>query len=234
MKITAIVPIKHHSSRVKGKNFKLMNGKELYRWILNTLLQVSLIDSIIIDTDSEVLFESIPELYKEEFKSGKIRLYRRPNTLCGDAVSTNDLFKNLIQDLDLRSDYYFQTHTTNPLLKPKTITDFIKTYLENKNTYTSAFSVKRHHTRFYTKDGKDMNHNRKILIPTQDLDPIFEENSCMYIFTKKSLFESDGRISDDAMLYEMDDIESQDIDWPVDFTITELLMKELYLNKKEL
>lgn len=231
MKITAIIPIKHNSSRVPGKNFKLMNGKELYRWILDTLLNVNQITNIVIDTDSEIIFSDIPKLYPKEYSDKKILLHKRPTKLLGDNVSTNEIFKNVIDEMNLQSDYYFQTHATNPLLKGETIIQFITEFISNKDRFDSAFSVKRHHTRFYNSDGTDMNHNRKVLIPTQDLDPIFEENSCMYIFTKKSLFENNARIADNAMLFEMSDIESQDIDWPDDFIITELIMKALYLDK---
>lgn len=230
MKITALIPIKHNSTRVPGKNFRLMNNKPLYQWIIDTLLQVKSIDSIVIDTDSDILFENVPIIYKKEYESGKIKLYERPIHLRPGDTSTNELFKNVINSMNLDADYYFQTHTTNPLLKVETIEDAIKTFLENNDKHHSLFSVKTHHTRFYDKDGNDMNHNRKVLIPTQDLDPIYEENSCMYLFSKKSIVENNARIADNAMMYPMNDIESQDIDWEDDFTLTEILMKKFYLD----
>ena len=77
-------------------------------------------------------------------------------------------------------------------------------------------------------NGKDMNHNRFTLIPTQDLDPIYEENSCIYLFSKESLEKYKARIGKNALLYPIGDIESQDIDWEDDFIVTELLMKKFY------
>ena len=155
MKITAILPIKHNSIRVPGKNFRIMNGKPLYQWILNTLLEVEKISYIIIDTDSDIIFNNIPKYYSEHY---------------------------------------------------------------NKKIFI--------HKRYYYKNGKDMNHNRKILIPTQNLDPIYEENSCIYIFDKNTLLNENARIADNALLFEMSHIESQDIDWEHDFILTELLMKK--------
>jgi CMP-N-acetylneuraminic acid synthetase len=86
------------------------------------------------------------------------------------------------------------------------------------------FSVKTLYTRLYDKDGNDINHDRFHLIPTQDLDPIYEENSCIYIFTKECLFDNGARIGPNALLFPIASIESQDIDWEDDFILTEQLM----------
>lgn len=219
MKIYAIIPIKDHSSRVQGKNFKLMNGQPLYYWIINTLLSCEQIDKIFIDTDSKELLNNCC------IKSDKLFLYKRPEHLRGDDMSVNKLLINIIEDLKLDADLYLQTHTTNPLLTKETIEGAISKYIKNENTYDSLFTVKTHHTRFYDKYGNDMNHNRFHLIPTQNLDPIYEENSCLYLFTKESLFNNNARISKNALLYPMSAIESQDIDWPEDFKLAEVLMK---------
>jgi CMP-N-acetylneuraminic acid synthetase len=225
MIITAILPIKHNSTRVPGKNFRLMNGKPLYQWILNTLLEVEKISYIIIDTDSDIIFNDIPKYYSKHFNK-KIFIHQRYPHLCPGDTSTNEILKSVINDDVLNSDYYLQTHVTNPLLKGETINKSIEYFLKNRHKNNSLFSVKSHYTRFYDKNGKDMNHNRKILIPTQNLDPIYEENSCIYIFDKQTLINENARIADNALLFEMSHIESQDIDWEHDFILTELLMKK--------
>tara|TARA_B100001057_G_scaffold395139_1_gene404594 strand:- start:2631 stop:3320 length:690 start_codon:yes stop_codon:yes gene_type:complete len=224
MKIYALLPIKHNSDRVKGKNYKKFNGKPLFYWIINTLLSSSYINKIIIDTDSPVIKEQVP-IYFNEYLN-RIIIYDRPAHLHGGHIPTNDLFINVIQSLNLDADYYFQTHTTNPLLKTSSINEAIETFIQKKNEgYESLFSVKKHHTRFYNHLGNDMNHDRFKLIPTQELDPIYEENSCMYLFTKESLLKYNARIAKNAYLYEMIDIESTDIDWPEDFKLAEVLHK---------
>ena len=222
MKIYALIPIKHNSERVTGKNYREFNGKPLFYWIINTVLSSTYIDKIIIDTDSN----TVKELVTKYFDTQKIILYDRPKHLHGGHIATNDLFVNVIKSLKLDADYYFQTHTTNPLLKTSTINKAIETFIEKKGEgFESLFSVKKHHTRLYDKSGNDMNHNRFKLIPTQELDPIYEENSCMYLFTKESLLKYNARIAEKAYLYEMSDIESTDIDWPEDFNLAEILHK---------
>jgi len=48
-KITALLPMKAHSARVKSKNFRLIAGKPLFQWILDALLAVPEIDKVVIN-----------------------------------------------------------------------------------------------------------------------------------------------------------------------------------------
>ena len=181
-----------------------------------------------IDTDSTTIKELVPKYFNDNMD--RIIIYDRPDHLHGGHVATNDLFVNVIQDLNLDADYYFQTHTTNPLLKTLTVNNAIETFLTKINDgYETLFSVKTHHTRFYNSNGEDMNHNRFKLIPTQELEPIYEENSCIYVFSKLTLMRYKARIGKKAYLYKMNDSESTDIDWPEDFELAQLL----HLNREE-
>jgi len=59
MSTIALVPMKATSERVSGKNFKNLAGKPLFRWILDSLMDVSSIDKIVINTDArEILAEN--------------------------------------------------------------------------------------------------------------------------------------------------------------------------------
>ena len=215
-RVIAIVPIKHESTRVPQKNYKLMNNRPLYEYILETLTKSKYISDIYIDTNSQIIKEGVAN------KFPNIKIYDRPIHLWDGSTSTNKLLMNIIQDLDLKDCIFLQTHTTNPLLKTETIDVSINQFLAS--THDSLFSVKELHTRLYDKNGQELNHDRFNLIPTQDLDPIFEENSCIYLFRREELFKYKSRIGGNPMMFVMDDIESQDIDYPNDFILTELLM----------
>jgi len=219
--IYAIIPIKHESTRVPGKNYRLMNDKPLYFYVINTLLKSKYIDKIFIDTNSIIVKDGLKKL----LPLNKIIIYDRPKVLWPGNTSTNKLLVNIISDLKLDAELYLQTHITNPLLKHTTIDLAIENYFRNKMNYDCLFSVKKLHTRLYNKNGSELNHNKFNLIPTQDLDPIYEENSCIYIFPKDTLFKYNSRIGSNPLLYPIDDIESQDIDWEYDFVVTEQLMK---------
>lgn len=221
MKIYAIVPIKHISTRVPGKNYRDMNGKPLYYYVIDTILKSKYIDKIYIDTNSNIIKNGVNELFSKYMD--RIVIYDRPVNLHDGSISTNVLLENIIDDLKLDADYYFQTHVTNPLLKSNTIDNAIESFINTNND--SLFSVIKHQTRLYDKYGNDYNHNRYNLIPTQDLDPIYEENSCIYIFPVSTLKKYNARIGGNPILFEMNKIESQDIDLEDDFVLTRELMK---------
>jgi len=132
----------------------------------------------------------------------------------------------LIHDTGLfPADFYLQTHSTNPLLKSESISKAIQLLITNYPERDSLFSVTRLQTRLYDKDGKAINHNPKELIQTQDLPPVYEENSCIYMFTRENLLAKRHRISDKPLMFAIDADEAWDIDEELDFAICDFLMK---------
>lgn len=220
----AIIPIKNHSSRISRKNFKLFNGKPLYYWVLEELKKVAPIETIIMDTDSSLLEK---RLKGQE----KIVVKRRPANLIGDDVSVNKIIEHNLNQVE--GDFFIQTHVTNPLLTAQLIEEMIQAFLANAAKFDSLFSVTAQKKRFYF-DGQPVNHNPNELIKTQDLEPVLEENSNMYVFTRKSFFaNSSNRIGKKPFLYAMSQINALDIDTIDDFKIAQLVHKsKLKQNEK--
>ena len=220
MKVTALVPMKGNSERVPNKNLKLFNGVPLYHKVINTLLESRYISEILINTDSVRIKKDV----KNNF-SDKVVVINRPKEIIGDYVSMNKIIEH---DINLyKSDLYIQTHSTNPLLKTDSIDTAIEKFIEKeKDEFDSVFSVTRLQTRLYDIEGKAFNHNPEELIRTQDLPPLYEENSNFYIFTRKSFSESNNkRIGCAPYMFEIDKIEALDIDEPQDFLIAEAIDK---------
>lgn len=217
MNIVALVPMRHHSQRVPGKNYRVLAGKPLFHHIIETLLVVPQINQIVVDTDSNEVMDGL----KQHFPS--VNIINRPESLRADDVPMNEI---LIHDTGLfPADFYLQTHSTNPLLKPESISKAIQLLLTNYPNYDSLFSVTRLQTRLYDKDGNALNHNPKELIQTQDLPPVYEENSCIYIFTRENLLAKRHRISDKPLMFAIDADEAWDIDEELDFAICDFLLK---------
>jgi len=217
MKITALVPMRHHSQRVPGKNFKNLAGKPLFHHILKTLSSCEEISEIIVDTDSDVIEEGIANIFPS------VRVIQRPEGLRADDVPMNEI---LIHDArQTNADLFLQTHSTNPLLQKETISRAIQAFLENQATFDSLFSVTRLQTRLWDRNFKAINHDPKILLQTQDLPPIFEENSCIYLFTLENLIKRNNRIGEKPMMFEIPSEEAVDIDEEIDFLIADLLMR---------
>ena len=223
IRLIALVPMRHHSQRVPGKNYRVLAGKPLFQHIIETLLAVPEISKIVVDTDSDPVMDSLREHFPQ------VQIINRPEHLRADDVPMNHI---LIHDTDQApADFYLQTHSTNPLLKPETVSRAIKLLITNYPTYDSLFSVTRLQTRLYDKDGNAINHNPKELIQTQDLPPVYEENSCLYIFTRENLIAKQHRISDHPMMFEIDAAEAWDIDEELDFAITDFLLKHQLKNE---
>lgn len=222
-KICAIIPIKHISERVPEKNYRDFNGKPLFTIILDTILKSKLIDKIIIDTNSPIVKSIINNIYSNTI----ISIYNRPEHLWSGKIPVNMLLENVITDLNLDYDYFLQTHATNPLVSINTLDNSIQTFLEKEaDGYDSLFSAKKLQTRLYTFTNNDMhalNHNPYELIPTQELNPLYEENSCIYIFKKEILFKKNHRIGYNPYIYTMNDIESTDIDTEDNFAMAKIL-----------
>jgi len=89
--------------------------------------------------------------------------------------------------------------------------------------HDSLFSVNRVQTRLYAASGEPINHDPEKLIRTQDLPPVFEENSVLYIFTRESFAVRRRRIGDKPLMFETDRIESIDIDNEYTFRLAEML-----------
>lgn len=217
MNLVVLVPMRHHSQRVPGKNYRDLAGKPLYQHIIETLMAVPEINEIVVDTDSDPVIKGLGERFPQ------IKIINRPEHLRADDMPMNEI---LIHDTEqFPADFYLQTHSTNPLLKAGTISKAIQTFRANYPEKDSLFSVTRWQTRFYDKDGSAVNHNPKELIQTQDLPPMYEENSCIYIFTRENLIAKRHRISDNAMMFEIPRLEAVDIDEESDFQIAEILKK---------
>lgn len=221
-KFAALLPMKGHSERVKDKNIRDFNGTPLFCRILGTLMKCSYVSGVYIDTDSaEIAYKA------KDFFEG-VHIIERPKELCGDMVSMNSIIR---YDMDMiGAEYYIQTHATNPLLRVETLDEGCRRFLDKRDVFDSLFSVNRLQTRLYDKDVKAVNHNPEELVRTQDLPPLFEENSNLYIFSKASFLSNSARIGKKPQMLEMDRLESVDIDEESDFILAEqidiLLKKE--------
>jgi CMP-N-acetylneuraminic acid synthetase len=217
MKLVALVPMRHHSQRVSGKNYRMLAGKPLFHHVMETLLAVPQVTEIVVDTDSKPVMNGLRQHFPQ------VQIIERPEHLRADDVPMNDI---LLYDTErLQADFYLQTHSTNPLLKPDTVSRAIQSLLAHYPTYDSLFSVTRLQTRLYFQDGRAINHDPTVLIQTQELPPVYEENSCLYIFTRDNLVRRRHRIGEKPLMFEMEADEAWDIDEELDFAVTDFLLR---------
>jgi CMP-N-acetylneuraminic acid synthetase len=211
-RIVALLPMKANSERVRGKNFRDFNGKPLFRWILDALLEISEIDLVVINTDARAVL-ALHGLVD----SARVMIRDRKPEICGDMVSMNLVLADDVQSVE--ADIYLMTHTTNPLLSSETLRKALLIYDDalSVRQADSLFTVNKIQTRFYRSDGSAVNHDPDNLVRTQDLEPWYEENSNLYLFTRESFLKTNARIGKRPIMFETTKFESIDIDTPEDW-----------------
>jgi len=216
-KIAALVPMRHHSQRVPGKNYRTLGGKPLFHHIIGTLLDVPEITEIVVDTDSPDVVAGL----RMHFPA--VKVIDRPEDLRADDVPMNEILA--YDTSQIEADFYLQTHSTNPLLRAKTISGALEALTSQYPTFDSLFSVTRLQTRLWNQSTQPINHDPAVLLQTQDLPPVYEENSCIYIFTRQNLLARRNRLGDCPLMFEIEAAEAWDIDEELDFAITDFLMR---------
>jgi len=227
IKIVALLPMKANSERVKGKNFKLLDRKPLFQWILDSLTLIPKVSKVVINTDARSILAS-----NHLVDSERVQIRDRKPEICGDFVSMNLVIADDIANVP--ADVYLMTHTTNPLLSAATIQKALDRFLDARENGSadSLFTVNRFQTRFYRQDGTAINHDPNNLIRTQDLEPWYEENSTLYIFTAESFAATGARIGEKPILFETPRLESIDIDDQTDWDLAEAVSQ--YINSKRI
>lgn len=214
--VVALMPMKGHSERVPNKNLRLLGGRPLYHHAMTALLECSAIDRVVINTDSDVIANDVQRHF-----GARAVVVPRPQAICGDFVSMN-----VIIDYDLtqvEGEVFLQTHSTNPFLTTETIGRAIDQF-GTPGDHDSVFAVTPLHVRCYDIEGRPINHDPREMLRTQDLPPVYMENSNLYIFSRESFRRVGRRIGDRPLLFEMSKLESVDIDDEADFRIAEALM----------
>lgn len=215
--------MKAHSERVPKKNIRPFCGKPLFHWILTALSRSKYIKRIAINTDSL-------EIAEDAMKHFEVTIIERPEHLLGDMFVANDLIAYDLTQLP-EVDFFIQTHSTNPLLRTETIDRAIEAFF-NQTTHDSLFSVTPLYTRLYWPDGTPANHDPNDLIRTQDLEPIYEENSCLYIFSRHAFQKRENRLGGSPMMFPIDRLEAVDIDDESDFLFAEARMRVRMSSRK--
>jgi CMP-N-acetylneuraminic acid synthetase len=213
--VTAIVPMRHSSERVPGKNYRALGGIPLYRHVVQTLLRTPGVAEVIIDTDSDVIFEDAAKHHPE------VKLVRRPEHLRDGHTPMNEVLANTAQHASQQ--VILQTHSTNPFVRAETFQAAIDRYFDDGSPVDSVFGVTRIQGRLWTESLQPVNHDPAVLARTQDLPPIYLENSCFYVFSKQTLAVTGNRLGASPGVVEVEALEAVDIDVESEFTLAELM-----------
>ncbi len=210
------VPIKHNSQRVKNKNFRIFDKLPLWKHLIEKLVDFE----IYIDTDSDIIL-------KEATNYKNVVAYRREASLLGHKTSVVELIKFFVNKFSFENEIICQVHATSPYLNIEHL-KFAKNILENGNSFDSILTVNKFQNRFWhyenSEEIKPLNHNPKFLEQTQDLNPLYEENSYFYMF-HSAVLKKNNRIGKKPYLYEISFPYNIDIDNENDFALATSILE---------
>lgn len=210
MIITAIMPIKLINERCPGKNTRLLGNKPLLQYELDNLKKTGLCDSINVFCSDEAV---VP------FLSSDVCFVKRPEWLDLPTSNFTQIFECFMNSND--ADIYVYAHATAPFITVETMTQCIEAVKSGQ--YDSAFCAVKMQD-YLWQDGEPLNFDASNIPRTQDLKPIYQETSGVYVFTK-SVFESyRRRIGVKPFIKEVSFKEAVDIDNPEDFALAEALL----------
>jgi CMP-N-acetylneuraminic acid synthetase len=192
-------------------------GRPLYAYILDTLLAVPAIDRIVVDTDSPIVRDGVAQAFPG------VQLIERPADLRADDVPINRIIAHDVEQAP--AEHYLQTHATNPLLLSGTIAAAIEMFLHD-NEHDSLFSVTPLQVRLWTEAGEPINHDPYELLRTQDLTPVFQENSCLYLFRRDVFLARGNRLGRRPRLFVVDQPEAWDVDQESDVDVVEAVLQK--------
>lgn len=229
MKITAVIPVRKGSQRVKDKNLRPFAGTTLLDNKIQMLLKVPEIDEIVVNTNSEAAIEFV-EL---EYEGTKVRAQRREDYYASSQCSGSEFFKHLGEVTD--TDIFIYAPCTSPFVKPETVSACIKKFLENleKNDYdcvSTVSSIKE----FMWLDGKAINYDPLNAPNSQNLPDVVALNFGTTVVSKENLIKNRNIIGKKPDFIITSDIEAIDIDTPLDFYIAEQMYKKLIIEEKDL
>ena len=210
MKTVAFVPIRLNSRRVEGKNLRLLGGRPLMTYILDTLRDCERIDETYVYCSDPDIARHLPD---------GVTFLRRDPALDSDSTLGEEIYDAFTREVD--ADIYVLAHATSPFIRRATVDDAVARV--GSGEYDSAFSAERIQT-FAWYEGRTLNYSPERVPRTQDLEPVFVETSAFFVFRREVWRDMRRRIGLRPYMAVTDRIESMDIDYPDDFRLAEAIV----------
>lgn len=132
MKIVGMIPARLGSKRIKNKNLRLINGKPLVQYIIESAVKSKKLKDIYMNSEGTI--------FKEIADECGIHFYHRPEELALDKATNDDFALDFINAIDC--DILVQLLPTSPFISPEEIADFVQKMMdENYDTLISVTNV---------------------------------------------------------------------------------------------
>lgn len=224
MKFLVVIPARGGSKGIPMKNIYPVNGKPLLTYSLEMMSQVEFDGDVVVSTDSERIKEVA-------LQTPGIEVVDRPQDISGDKASTESALLHALHVMEERKGYTYDAvvtlQATSPLRKAATVKVCFEKYEEDRDKYDALLTLTETRIDYWIKEGED--HYRRLYPDAprrrQDRDPIYIENSAVYITDRQSLKETGSVLGHHVNGYVIPEREGVDINEPIDILLAEELIR---------
>ena len=214
-KITAVIPVRKGSVRVKNKNFKPFAGKTLLQIKIEQLQRVKLLDDIIVSSDCPKMLSMA--------KNMGVKTHQREEYYASSQATNSEFFENLASSID--SEYIMYSPVTCPLISAETYHDTIQRFKSDQSldNLVTVSSVKHH----LWQNGKPLNYNISEAPNSQDLPDIYAITYGISIISRMNMIKYKNIVTPNPVFKVLDEVESIDIDTEFDFMVAEMIYNKI-------
>lgn len=221
----AVIPARCGSKGLPDKNIKLLSGKPLMNWTIESAIHSGVFTDVVVSTDSEKYAEIARE-------AGASVPFLRPNSLATDTASTMDVIDHLLRELELDGKQYDYIAVLQPTSPLRTAEDIRNAYyqIEKKNAISIVSVCEAEHSPLWMNtlpedfSMADFIRAENNNIPRQKLSKWYRLNGAIYFSEVNSLLLSRSFYGKSSFAYVMPQERSIDIDSILDFRMAEFIL----------
>lgn len=217
-----MIPARMGSKRVPKKNIRLLNGRPLIDYILETVSKADIFDEIYINSEDQVLSD-LASAYGFKF-------YKRPDEFSTDESTNDEFAQNFLENIDC--DTLIQMLPTSPFITVDDIESFVNKMIEED--LDTLISVDEKQIGCVYKD-EPINFQRSLPNPpSQTMEPIKVYTTALMGWKAKNFLNNMKELGSayhggqgNIGFYPMTGLSTVDIDTEDDFILAEAIMSSL-------
>jgi CMP-N,N'-diacetyllegionaminic acid synthase len=227
MRVVAVIPARGGSKGVPRKNIRLLGGKPLIHYSIETAKQIELIDRIVVSTDSPEIADVVGDPALVPFL--------RPASLALDDTPDLPVFQHVLDWLrrteNCEPEILVHLRPTSPLRRADSVRDGIRLLLDNPDAESvrgvclpsqNPFKMWRIEGGFLQpliQTGLPEAFN----MPRQSLPEVWWQSAAVDV-VRARVVRSGSMTGSRILPLKMSEVDSVDIDSPLDFTFAEMLL----------
>ena len=211
----ALIAVRKGSERIKNKNIKNFCKSSLLEIKVKQAIKCQLIDEVVVSTDCQEMMSISRSL--------GARVLKRPSYYTSSTVAMNEVYEYLASSVECENIIYL--HVTSPLLKDKTLESCISKFEAISNTDYDSLATVETIKKYLWHNGSPVNYDPNFHPRSQDLPTYYSLNFAVNIIKRQKMIMRKNIVGDLFYPYELDEIESVDVDNKIDFDIAEFLYR---------